>query len=167
LKERHKKMTKLSLRATGNYGEKITGLRRQHEELSRQQGINRSHRRGLQNDPRLLSCRNEAADLMDVMVTWQEVQKARQTLAAGWRTNADKWNSVSTRRTEAAEAKPKVRHLPFVAVAGMISCWIAQWLWWAGYIGVAGDDYCPPKLPLIVSIWTIFSALGTTFGTSF
>jgi hypothetical protein len=58
------------------------------------------------------------------------------------------------------EKKPNVGRFPLVVVVGMLLCWIAQWLWWAGYIGVAGDRYCPPKLPLIASIWTLFSASG-------
>lgn len=65
----------------------------------------------------------------------------------------------------AAEAEPvevEVGHFPVVVMVGMVLCWIAQWLWWAGYVGVAGDDYCPPSWESLAGVWIAFSSMGKT-----
>ncbi|OCK74607.1 hypothetical protein K432DRAFT_254749, partial [Lepidopterella palustris CBS 459.81] len=41
---------------------------------------------------------------------------------------------------------------------------LAQWLFWAGFVRLAGDLYCPPKLKTITSVWTVGSVLGVFFG---
>ncbi|KAH8702963.1 hypothetical protein GQ44DRAFT_778284 [Phaeosphaeriaceae sp. PMI808] len=45
-------------------------------------------------------------------------------------------------------------------------CWIAQWVWWVGYIRVADQAYCPPKLGKIATIWILFSMFGAMLGGS-
>ena len=41
-----------------------------------------------------------------------------------------------------------------------VTSWLASWLFWAGYVLLAGDLYCPPNLVAQGAIWTIFSTLG-------
>ncbi|RYN20476.1 hypothetical protein AA0113_g5976 [Alternaria arborescens] len=44
-----------------------------------------------------------------------------------------------------------------IAIASMIFLWIAQWLFWAGFIGLSMEEFCPPKLGVLTVIWMIFS----------
>jgi len=43
--------------------------------------------------------------------------------------------------------------------------WMATWLFWAGYVRLSGELYCPPNLTLHGVIWVIFSFVGTFLGT--
>lgn len=90
---------------------------------------------------------------------WSVLSESKEKLKQNWEANEDEWKKIEEKREE-SEKKPNMRRFPLVVVVGMLLCWIAQWLWWAGYIGVAGDRYCPPKLPALASIWTLFSATG-------
>ncbi|KAF2031767.1 hypothetical protein EK21DRAFT_87799 [Setomelanomma holmii] len=47
----------------------------------------------------------------------------------------------------------------------LISTWLGSWLFWAGFVKLAGDLYCPPKLIQQGVIWTFFSAIGIMLGT--
>ena len=67
------------------------------------------------------------------------------------------------RLPEDADAQ-RLKRFALVGVLGMAGCWIAQWVWWVGFIGTMGDSYCPPKLKEMGVIWTVFSALGAFFG---
>ncbi|KAK0702661.1 hypothetical protein B0H67DRAFT_650048 [Lasiosphaeris hirsuta] len=43
--------------------------------------------------------------------------------------------------------------------------WLASWLFWAGYVKLAGDLYCPPNLVVEGLIWAIFSIVGVFVGS--
>ncbi|KAF2679979.1 hypothetical protein K458DRAFT_345854 [Lentithecium fluviatile CBS 122367] len=51
-----------------------------------------------------------------------------------------------------------------VSLAGMMGCFVAQWVWWTGYIKVSDETYCPPQLGKITVIWIIFSVSGAMIG---
>jgi hypothetical protein len=69
-----------------------------------------------------------------------------------------------------------------VAVISMLLLWIAQWLFWSGFIGLSSEEYvflhilgpywltgprfCPPKLELLTAVWIAFSLAGVIFGTT-
>ncbi|KAF2963786.1 hypothetical protein GQX73_g9786 [Xylaria multiplex] len=36
-----------------------------------------------------------------------------------------------------------------ILVIGMLLLWIAQWLFWGGFIGVSSEEFCPPKLGIL------------------
>ncbi|KAF2472861.1 uncharacterized protein BDR25DRAFT_11963 [Lindgomyces ingoldianus] len=42
--------------------------------------------------------------------------------------------------------------------------WLGSWLFWAGFVRLAGDLYCPPKLHVQGSIWGAFSLIGIILG---
>ncbi|KAH8726300.1 hypothetical protein GQ44DRAFT_726275 [Phaeosphaeriaceae sp. PMI808] len=46
----------------------------------------------------------------------------------------------------------------------LISSWLGSWLFWAGFVKLAGDQYCPPKLIHQGAIWTLFSTSGIILG---
>lgn len=105
--------------------------------------------------------RTSTTELRLLLYCWGGVDDARSNLSRSWGAYARKWESVGPSRRAAAEAETeqKVGEYPIVVISGMTICWIAQWLWWGGYIGVAGDNYCPPRWPLISVIWTVFSGI--------
>ncbi|KAL2847530.1 hypothetical protein BJY01DRAFT_246757 [Aspergillus pseudoustus] len=39
----------------------------------------------------------------------------------------------------------------------MFLLWIAQWLFWGGFIGLSSEEFCPPKVKLLTAVW-IFAA---------
>ncbi|KAF3036921.1 hypothetical protein E8E12_004827 [Didymella heteroderae] len=39
--------------------------------------------------------------------------------------------------------------------------WIAQWLFWVGFIGLSSKQYCPPKLELLTTVW-VGASVGAT-----
>ncbi|KAK4447257.1 hypothetical protein QBC34DRAFT_467864 [Podospora aff. communis PSN243] len=53
------------------------------------------------------------------------------------------------------------------ALCAMTGCFIAQWLFWAGFVHLySPDQYCPPKLATLAINWVIFSVLGVPLGAS-
>lgn len=47
----------------------------------------------------------------------------------------------------------------------LISTWMGSWIFWVGFVKLAGNLYCPPKLIHQGVIWTFFSAIGIILGT--
>jgi hypothetical protein len=69
---------------------------------------------------------------------WDEVVKSVMTLE-------NRWGSLSTQRQREEEEEKqdpgtKLRVIAAKALVGMIGCWAAQWVWWVGYIRLAGDS---------------------------
>ena len=42
----------------------------------------------------------------------------------------------------------------------LLLSWTGQWLFWTGFLRLAGDTFCPPKLWTNTTVWSVFSALG-------
>ncbi|KAJ0415227.1 hypothetical protein BJY00DRAFT_293738 [Aspergillus carlsbadensis] len=42
----------------------------------------------------------------------------------------------------------------------MFLFWIAQWLFWAGFIGLSSERFCPPRLEVLTAVWVVSSALA-------
>ncbi|KAI9774138.1 MAG: hypothetical protein M1840_005231 [Geoglossum simile] len=55
--------------------------------------------------------------------------------------------------------------MTIVGVTMLPLSWAATWLFWAGYVRLAGDLYCPPKLILHGIVWIFFSTIGVMLGT--
>lgn len=81
-----------------------------------------------------------------------------------------------TQLAEERESKQQDRALErgfrlgtFAAVTciGMFACWVAQWIWWVGFVRTMGDAYCPPKLTELGIVWGAFGAFGALVGASF
>ena len=68
---------------------------------------------------------------------WDEILKSVMTLE-------NRWGLLSTQRQREEEEKQdpgaKLRLIAAKALVGMIGCWVAQWVWWVGYIRLAGDS---------------------------
>jgi hypothetical protein len=50
--------------------------------------------------------------------------------------------------------------LVLIAVISMGLLFVAQGLFWIGFVGLGIDGYCPPQLGLLTTVWASFSALG-------
>ncbi|RFU26864.1 hypothetical protein B7463_g9466, partial [Scytalidium lignicola] len=50
------------------------------------------------------------------------------------------------------------------AVIRMLPLWIAQWLFWGGFIALSSEEFCPPKLGVLTTVWIAFSLAGVTVG---
>ncbi|KAJ3579340.1 hypothetical protein NPX13_g1224 [Xylaria arbuscula] len=44
-----------------------------------------------------------------------------------------------------------------ILVIVMLFLWIAQWLFWSGFIRVASEEFCPPNLVVLTAVWAISS----------
>ncbi|KAL2823226.1 hypothetical protein BDW59DRAFT_148869 [Aspergillus cavernicola] len=42
----------------------------------------------------------------------------------------------------------------------MLLLWIAQWLFWGGFIGLSSEEFCPPKLGVLTAVWIASSSIG-------
>ncbi|KAF2027781.1 hypothetical protein EK21DRAFT_71044, partial [Setomelanomma holmii] len=54
----------------------------------------------------------------------------------------------------------------FIVISSTFLLWIAQWFSWSGFIGLATEEYGPPKLELLTIIWFGFS-LAASFSRYF
>ena len=73
------------------------------------------------------------------------------------------WDRSLLRMGFAENTPEEIRDL----MAFLILPWIGQWLFWAGFLRLAGDTFCPPKLWTNTTVWTVCSALGAFFGAAF
>ncbi|KAH6706497.1 hypothetical protein BKA61DRAFT_739410 [Leptodontidium sp. MPI-SDFR-AT-0119] len=53
-----------------------------------------------------------------------------------------------------------------VYAAPVILLWIAQWLFWGGFIGLSSEEFCPPKLGILTVVWITFSLAGSIVGAT-
>jgi len=67
---------------------------------------------------------------------------------------------------DANEVEPSDR-IGYFFLAFMLFPWIASWLFWAGYLRLAGTIYCPPNLVTQAALWVTGSAVGFFFGAGF
>jgi hypothetical protein len=149
---------------SSRHRKRLHDLRDQYENIAQQRMKRLKQLKTAENNPQLGLERNRAETLRNLIDSWDVLLKRKRNLRRNWVTNEDQWKEVARKRSEERVTKPKVGHFPIVVVVGMMLCWIAQWLWWAGYVGVAGDGYCPPKLPALASIWIVFSSMGKSHG---
>ncbi|PYI00750.1 hypothetical protein BO78DRAFT_380430 [Aspergillus sclerotiicarbonarius CBS 121057] len=45
-------------------------------------------------------------------------------------------------------------------VISMLLLWLAQWLFWGGFIGLSSEEFCPPKLGVLTAIWITSSLVA-------
>ncbi|KAI3324048.1 hypothetical protein HD806DRAFT_493968 [Xylariaceae sp. AK1471] len=51
-------------------------------------------------------------------------------------------------------------------VMSMLLLWIAQWLFWSGFINLSSEEFCLPKLRVLTVVWTAFSSAGAIVGVT-
>lgn len=131
--------------------------------------LNASTHPGLRLIIRQLEARIECLD--DLRVQFPDIRKDLDYLAVEctklikiWKEQKAKREVDKARKEEGDKAR--LRKIAFRTITGMFFCWIAQWVWWIGYVKVSDKSYCPPKLGKITVIWIAFSVLGAMVGGS-
>ncbi|KAF2003740.1 hypothetical protein P154DRAFT_572920 [Amniculicola lignicola CBS 123094] len=82
--------------------------------------------------------------------------RRRQPAGSTW-ANKDK--------TDRPKDKTDVPYFVFFLGGVMfLTLYIALWLFWGGFVGLAGETYCPPNLAHQGLIWTGFSLVGALVG---
>ncbi|KAF4336867.1 hypothetical protein FBEOM_9247 [Fusarium beomiforme] len=56
--------------------------------------------------------------------------------------------------------------LHMVMAMGVPFLWLAQWLFWIGFIGLSSDDFCLPSLEILSGVW-LASSLGSVIVRSY
>jgi hypothetical protein len=56
--------------------------------------------------------------------------------------------------------------LHMVLAMGVPLLWVAQWLFWIGFIGLSSDDFCLPSLETLTGVW-LASSLGSVLIRSY
>ncbi|PWY83888.1 hypothetical protein BO94DRAFT_625433 [Aspergillus sclerotioniger CBS 115572] len=42
----------------------------------------------------------------------------------------------------------------------LLLLWISQWFFWGGFIGLSVEEFCPPRLGVLMSVWVAFSTMS-------
>ena len=56
--------------------------------------------------------------------------------------------------------KKRMRAIQMVVYLATLLSWIAQWLFWAGFVNLASEEYWPPSSGRTVAIWIGLSITG-------
>ena len=103
---------------------------------------------------------------------WSQVGEAWRRMANSWQDELDTFERVKETSSGKEESRyvlktlsegktrEKMRTIPVVVCKGMLLCWIAQWWFWAGFVNLISDGYCPPSLGKIAGVWFGFSVTG-------
>ncbi|CAI6340891.1 unnamed protein product [Periconia digitata] len=61
-----------------------------------------------------------------------------------------------------SDSRKELASLYAVVSLGMLSLWVAQWLFWIGFIRLSSEEFCLPKLGLLTVVWTVSSLASIT-----
>ncbi|KAI0114029.1 hypothetical protein GGR51DRAFT_505284 [Nemania sp. FL0031] len=85
-------------------------------------------------------------------------RRSKKTLLMGGQGKAYGTFAAASQNNKASGKIPVV--LFQILVIGMLLLWIAQWLFWGGFIGVSSEEFCPPKLGILTIVWIASSFAG-------
>ncbi|KAF9771093.1 hypothetical protein IL306_011281 [Fusarium sp. DS 682] len=77
--------------------------------------------------------------------------------------------NYGTLPAEVESLDPSMRphsQLHMVMATGVPLLWLAQWLFWIGFIGLSSEDFCLPSLETLTGVWLI-SSLGSVVVRSY
>ncbi|OJI81927.1 hypothetical protein ASPTUDRAFT_45265 [Aspergillus tubingensis CBS 134.48] len=57
--------------------------------------------------------------------------------------------------------KPRLAELYAATTIFLLLLWIAQLLFWGGFIGLSSEEFCPPILGVLTAVWLTSSLVGT------
>ncbi|PYH69983.1 uncharacterized protein BO88DRAFT_387077 [Aspergillus vadensis CBS 113365] len=67
---------------------------------------------------------------------------------------------VKARHTSLPQ-RPGLAELYAATTSFLLLLWIAQLLFWGGFIGLSSDEFCPPILGVLTAVWMTSSLVGT------
>jgi hypothetical protein len=69
---------------------------------------------------------------------WDDVLKSAKALEKQW--ELLRTQRLGEEKERCQDPSSKLRRIAAKALGGTIGCWVAQWVWWVGYIRLAGDS---------------------------
>ncbi|KAJ8121450.1 hypothetical protein ONZ43_g2101 [Nemania bipapillata] len=90
--------------------------------------------------------------------TYKSRPRPEKTLLTRSQENAYGTFPAASQNNKASHKTPAA--LFQILVIGMLLLWIAQWLFWGGFIGVSSEEFCPPKLGILTAVWIASSCAG-------
>ncbi|KAK0634162.1 hypothetical protein B0T14DRAFT_87009 [Immersiella caudata] len=77
------------------------------------------------------------------------------------------WRECRTCKERHSDDMPAKAELSFFGMIYLpLYTWMASWIFWAGFVKLAGERYCPPNLVAQVAVWSSTSVLTSFFGAS-
>ncbi|XP_014556433.1 hypothetical protein COCVIDRAFT_37922 [Bipolaris victoriae FI3] len=73
------------------------------------------------------------------------------------------YGTLPTKTPNGRRTKRGVVRATLVAFVSMILLWVAQWVFWIGFVGISEGEFCTPQLELSTLIW-IASSIAAAFG---
>lgn len=122
---------------------------------------------------------------------WLEDLVARYRVDRSWglegeplfHTDAQNYGTLPTKSPHNRTTRRTTVRLIIITTTSSFLLWVAQWFFWAGFIGVSSEEYvflvveciivttltetrfCPPNLEILTAIWIAASVAATTIGT--
>ncbi|KAK3311937.1 hypothetical protein B0H66DRAFT_614190 [Apodospora peruviana] len=105
-----------------------------------------------------------AAERWVVWNRWKNIRELASSLEKMWQTRT----TLMTSAQWVSKMRSSLRNAIRNTLIGMCACWVAQWLFWVGFVRLyTPDAYCPPKLTYLALTWIFMSVFGAPLGASF
>ncbi|KAH8790445.1 hypothetical protein F5882DRAFT_517139 [Hyaloscypha sp. PMI_1271] len=99
----------------------------------------------------------------DMVRRWVAIARLLNEVQQKWATRS----AVLSSADQFKEMRKRLISVVVITVAGMFGCWLAQWLFWVGFVRLyTPGAYCPPKLTYMALTWIFFSVFGAPLGAS-
>ncbi|ORY18257.1 hypothetical protein BCR34DRAFT_362196 [Clohesyomyces aquaticus] len=76
--------------------------------------------------------------------------------------NQTNYGTIAANDQEISHSPGRFAPLRAASIFTMMFLWIAQWLFWSGFVGLSGEELCPPKLAMLTLVW-IAGGLASVF----
>ncbi|KAJ5062850.1 hypothetical protein J3E74DRAFT_447943 [Bipolaris maydis] len=73
------------------------------------------------------------------------------------------YGTLPTKTPRGRGMKRSIVRVTLLAIASTFSLWIAQWLFWIGFVGISAEEFCTPQLELSTLTW-IASSVAAVIG---
>ncbi|KPM38574.1 hypothetical protein AK830_g7983 [Neonectria ditissima] len=90
---------------------------------------------------------------------WMEGGKTlgELSLTGGEGENYTVYGTLPVERKGSPDFRKAVSKLYMATATGMLLLWVAQWLFWGGFITLSSEEFCPPNLGILTAVWIVFS----------
>lgn len=79
------------------------------------------------------------------------------SLLSGTTLYAPSYSTVPSRSQGYSNSQKELAKLYAVTAMSMFLLWIAQWLFWGGFIDLTSEAFCPPRLVVLTAVWIVYS----------
>lgn len=67
------------------------------------------------------------------------------------------YGTLPTQSSRGRRTKRSIVRVTLLAIVSTFSLWIAQWLFWIGFVGISAEEFCTPQLELSTLTWVVSS----------